>query len=871
MADLLSQLGESLAGRYDIERELGRGGMATVYLARDLKHQRLVAVKVLDPDLGAVLGGERFLSEIRVTANLQHPNLLPLFDSGDAAGQLYYVMPYVEGESLRARLDRETQLPVPEATRIATAVASALDYAHRRGVIHRDLKPDNILLHDGQPIVADFGIALAVSKAGGQRVTQTGISLGTPQYMSPEQATGDRTLDARSDIYSLGAVTYEMLTGDPPHAGNTAQAIIAKVLTEKPTPVRALREMVPAHVEHAIERALAKVPADRWSSAREFVDALEGRITITETASRPGAGWQRWLPWATTTVLGAACLALVLRPGAVAAPAPNAPLSRFAITSVGDDRARIESAGIAPDGQTVAISARTGDSLAIWVRKLDELTPRRLQGSDGGTLPFFSPDGRWVGFVGTDGFVRKIPLEGGTPTMLARMPAPLGIVWATPDTIIAGMLALSRSRGLSRLSASSSDAGTLTTPSSEMHHWPLLTPDGRSVVFTVLAGDVQARPAIASLNTGRFTALGIPGVKLAIPFGVLDDAVLYRDSIGAVWSVPVDFQSQRVTGPSVRIDAGARLRRAAELRLARNGTLLYTQMDNRAAMIMRAAAVHPDSVLMEPGRDVVLPRWSPDGRSVANLSIGADPGVFVTDRQSRTVTRLTTWRSDLPPAWSNDGSRVLTTRPETADSVAWWFWRDGRAAPERAAAAAPGWSITECVLSLDQRFVAMELERDRSHGIFVSPVGGRPSDAQLIVENGASPRWSPDGNWIAYEAEVGGKSQIFAQRYPAGGRVQLTDDGATHPVWARDGTSIYYESGRDISRAEIGATPGGGGLQVLRRERVWSGDRTSDRGDAPFTNYDISSSGELVVFGPAGTGRAEVVVELNWAANVRRK
>ena len=199
---MIASLANALQGRYAIEREIGRGGMATVFLARDVRHNRHVALKVLNPELGAVLGVERFLAEIEVTANLQHPNLLPLFDSGAADGALYYVMPYVEGESLRARLRREKQLPVEEAVRLATAIANALDYAHRHGVIHRDLKPENILMQEGQPLIADFGIALAVSKAGGERITQTGLSLGTPQYMSPEQATGDRVVDGRTDIYS---------------------------------------------------------------------------------------------------------------------------------------------------------------------------------------------------------------------------------------------------------------------------------------------------------------------------------------------------------------------------------------------------------------------------------------------------------------------------------------------------------------------------------------------------------------------------------------------------------------------------------------------------------------------------------------------
>ncbi|WP_373071019.1 serine/threonine-protein kinase [Gemmatimonas sp.] len=271
------QLNIALANSYHLTRELGEGGMATVYLARDLKHERDVAIKVLKPELGAVLGVERFLSEIRVTANLQHPNLLPLFESGEAGGLFFYVMSFVDGETLRARLEREKQLPVDEAVRLSVAIAQALDYAHRRGVIHRDLKPENILLADGHPRVADFGIALAVSKAGGERVTQTGLSLGTPQYMSPEQATGDRTVDARTDIYSLGAMTYEMLTGEPPHIGNTAQAIIARLMTEDVRPLTVLRRSVPTAVDAAVRHALEKLAADRFATAGEFALALQGK------------------------------------------------------------------------------------------------------------------------------------------------------------------------------------------------------------------------------------------------------------------------------------------------------------------------------------------------------------------------------------------------------------------------------------------------------------------------------------------------------------------------------------------------------------------------------------------------------------------
>ena len=289
MPEITDRLSTALADRYRLERHLGEGGMATVYLAEDLKHDRKVAIKILKPELSAILGGERFLQEIKVTANLQHPNILPLYDSGDADGFLFYVMPLVEGDTLRDKMDREKQLGVDETVEIAKSVAAALDYAHRHDVVHRDIKPENVLLQDGQAVVADFGIALAVSQAGGTRLTETGLSMGTPHYMSPEQATGDRELDARSDIYSLGAMTYEMLVGEAPHIGNSVQAIVAKILSERPSPITQTRDMVPENVDAAVQRALAKSPADRFSSAARFASALGDVTFALPTTSGPRA------------------------------------------------------------------------------------------------------------------------------------------------------------------------------------------------------------------------------------------------------------------------------------------------------------------------------------------------------------------------------------------------------------------------------------------------------------------------------------------------------------------------------------------------------------------------------------------------------
>ncbi len=313
MSDPITRLNASLEGRYRVERELGESGMATVYLADDVKHERKVALKVLNPELAAVMGAERFLTEIKTTANLQHPHILPLYDSGEADGFLYYVMPFIEEETLADRLDREKQLPVDDAVTIASDVAEALHAAHEQSVIHRDVKPANILMSSGRPLVADFGIALAVSAVGGGRLTETGLSMGTPYYMSPEQASADREPTAASDVYSLGCVLYEMLVGEPPHTGSSAQAVLAKILTEEAPGATKTRASIPANVDAAIRKSLQKLPPDRFSGAHDFARALaDPGFMYGATVTRAGyarGGWNR-LSVGLATAAGLLALAL---------------------------------------------------------------------------------------------------------------------------------------------------------------------------------------------------------------------------------------------------------------------------------------------------------------------------------------------------------------------------------------------------------------------------------------------------------------------------------------------------------------------------------------------------------------------------------
>jgi len=536
MPEITARLSTALADRYRIERHLGEGGMATVYLAHDLKHDRPVAVKVLRPELAAVLGAERFIQEIKTTANLQHPHILPLFDSGEADGFLYYVMPFIDGETLRDKLNRETQLGIDEAVKITTEVADALDYAHRNNVIHRDIKPENILLHDGRPMVADFGIALAVSAAAGGRMTETGMSLGTPHYMSPEQATAEKDLTNRSDIYSLGCVLYEMLTGEPPHTGASAQAIVMKIVAEDVQPVTELRKSVPPHVAAATTKALEKLAADRFESAAKFADALgDATFTVatTQAATVAGAAAPDWrqrfaVPFAAlAALLGVMALWGWLRPR-VESPRP---IARYSMalpngeTLTGSD-SRV---AISPDGSRLVYIGPSEQGRQLWVRHRDQLHATPVPGTNGAIDPFFSPDGSRVGFrVGTNVW-RMVSLGGGPPLTVADTGVEdTGGSWGT-DGYLYFDGAAGLGNGLVRVPEGGGAPEAVTVPDTQQgevsHVWPEALPGRRGVVFTVRRGSqtnfAEWDIAVADLATGTHTAL-VRGVPLGLSRHVQD-------------------------------------------------------------------------------------------------------------------------------------------------------------------------------------------------------------------------------------------------------------------------------------------------------------------------------------------------------------
>ena len=414
-----------------------------------------MAIKVLRAELAAVIGAERFLSEIKTTANLQHPHILPLHDSGEADSFLFYVMPFVEGESLRDRLTREKQLPIADAVRIATEVASALDYAHRHNVIHRDIKPENILLHEGRALIADFGIALAASKAGGTRMTETGMSLGTPHYMSPEQAMGERDITARSDVYALGCVTYEMLCGEPPFSGPTAQSIVAKVLTEEPRPLIPKRHTIPPHVEAAVLHALEKLPADRFATAAEFAAALvdehyHGTTTTVVTSAagrasgRLGDSLFSWWSRGRGTRRGR-----MSRWRDVPSPAPSFDMDWRSPTPRPRTRAGWRFPRPTVLGSPTSDRQRWGTS-QLWIKRRDRYEAAPLAGTGGVRNFTWSPDGQWIAYTFQQ-YLKKIPISGGAAITLTDSASGgnPGMAWLDDGTIV--YLPVGGGRGLRRM------------------------------------------------------------------------------------------------------------------------------------------------------------------------------------------------------------------------------------------------------------------------------------------------------------------------------------------------------------------------------------------------------------------------------------
>ena len=867
-----SSLTHALSDRYEIEREVGAGGMATVYLARDIKHARQVALKVLHPDLAAALGPERFLAEIRTTANLQHPHILPLHDSGDADGFLFYVMPFVAGESLRQRLERETQLPIDEAVRITREVLSALDYAHRHGIVHRDIKPENILLHDGAALVADFGIALAVQQAGTQRMTQTGLSLGTPHYMSPEQAMGEKNVDGRADVYAAGAVLYEMLTGEPPFTGASVQAIVAKVMTERPMSPRTVRDTVPPYVEAAVMRALAKLPADRFGTAKEFADALDGRgnAGAAEAAARASGATstgRRALPWfvagALSMLLLAGGAALQWRASHRAPPETVRftvdPPAGLSIYEGNFERPFALSA----DGRSILFTA--GPKAALYLRRLDQLAPTRVVGVD---RPFdfqFSPDGEFIAYtpVASTTNLKKIKIGAaevsGGITIFADS-APQFFAWTHAQDIF-----YSNRRGIWRVPSSGGVPRRIVTRDTSDWDWyiPSILPDGRTLAFRAQPrgqfGERGGQLRVVSVDGGPVTQVDL---EVQDVLGFAQDFLIYGVRDGRIMGVPFDLKSRAVRGEPVTLVEGVTSRiLGLSASLGGNGTLAYMSgVTTTRVDIMNEHGATVSTLPLEPRRLMGV-RWSPDGtRILVQSGPLGESDLWVYDLATRIATRLTQSGEVQGPEWTADGKRVAFLGLGAHGNVIMWLPADGSAPAEPIAVAAAAGVTGGFEFTPDGKYLLAYTSRG-SNSKFTSqylavPLAGGPSIPLLAgVKVPLAPHVSPDGRWIAYSSEEGERREVYVRPFPSGsGRLQLSTNGGDRPQWSGDGRRITYRAPGSYRVATLdvsGALP-----RLVRDDSLFA--------DTERKEFSVHPDGKrFAILRDAGEG-AKLVVVTHW-------
>ncbi len=817
------RLSAALADRYRIDRELGAGGMATVYLAEDLKHKRQVAIKVLRPELAAVIGAERFLAEITTTANLQHPHILPLHDSGQVDGTVFYVMPFVEGESLRERLDREKQLPVAEAVRIATEVAGALDYAHRHHVIHRDIKPANILLHDGRALVADFGIALAASKTdSGSRMTETGMSLGTPHYMSPEQAMGERTLDARTDVYALGCVLYEMLTGEPPFTGPTAQSIVAKVMTAEPESVSTYRKTVPAQVEEAVAVALAKLPADRFASAADLADAL-----ANPAGGGPGTPRNRGAKPATTSraIYALSALSATLLVAAVIGwlrPAPTPATSRQRVllwhqameeTLAPGVQRHATQAAIAPDGSSLVYSDSLGDGVQLLRKLRDESDPTPLVGTEGGVSPFFSPDGGWIGYATTDGRLRKVPVAGGGSVTLSDELHPIYTTagWLDDETIIF----VDNKLGLRRIPAKGGTAALLPGGGSgrvnTAHIWPI--PGSGGFLYTQCPGGNCAISSDVHVYDLATDSSRVLVERAAGAWYAATGHLLYTDRTGGVYAAGFDTDRLTLTSGAIPVIDGVQ---PLGFTISRSGSVLYSlaggaRSPAELVWVSRTGAVEQ----VDPGWQgrFEYPAISPDGNALAVSLTEGSTHLWIRrsdgTRQKLTQDGTVNWR----PVWSRDGLSIAyvsnSGREGTELLKAYRMPVDGSAPAEVILGYSFG--VWEVELSPDQQWLVVRSDEGGGNGnIRARRLGGDTALVPLAVGDPIQTQiaLSPDGQWLAYSSDETGKKEVYVTSFPVPGAHRLVSrGGAIEPRWAHSGRELFFKSSGQLVAVDVPPGP----------------------------------------------------------------
>jgi len=841
VTEALERLKAALADSYSIDREIGSGGMAYVYLAEDLKHGRRVALKLLRPELRQVVEGRRFLAEIKLTASLHHPNILPLFDSGEVDDLLYYVMPFIDGETLAERLENRGTLPISEAVEIAIDVAKALDFAHRRGVIHRDVKPGNIMFQAGQPLIGDFGIALNWLDAGNERITGSGVSVGTPEYMSPEQAHADANLDSRSDVYSLASVLYEMLVGEPPFVGDTPFEVLTKVVKGKPETVRSRLSSVPECVDKAIQKALAKDPGSRFSSAADFADALREASGLWNSSSRetrvataPRKQRSSLLAVAVVALIVTALVLVRVAMGGSAATLSIGQTSRLT-NSVGLEL----DPAISPDGENIAFVAGPLGAMKVHIQ------PVGSPGSDIGLTssipghhrwPRWSPDGSRIVFVSTEsgrssievvsveggavenevyayggedeiygaswspdgtqlvygkrGGIYTVPVEGGVPRQLVNMVDGHSPSWS-PDgsriafvsgnpTFVFGTFVLGNiaPSTLHMISLPSGEVEQISE-TTYLHISPVWTPDGRSLVF--VSNHDGSRDIYQLMLDGNRTQ---ERERIRLTAGL------------SAHTVSLASDASYLTYSVLQIDANI-----WSLPIPRSGRTTTSSATpvTRGNQTIEGIAVSTD------GEWLAFDSNLNGTQDIYRMPVGGGEPERLTDDP----------HDDFYPAWTRDGSQLAFYSFRSGKREVWTMDADGR--NERQVTSGPGQNRAP-QWSPDNLGLVYYSDGTGSAELFVvtrdkdSSAWGEPR--RLTFDGGFNPTWSPDGMGIAY---IGTKT---LRVIPAeGGEPRILVEAANDPdaavpwavAWSPDGQVLYYKAFDSRRRSTFWSISASGG------------------------------------------------------------
>jgi len=809
------RLKTALADRYRVEREIGSGGMATVYLAKDLRHHRNVAVKVLDPELARSLGAERFLREIETAANLQHPHILPLFDSGEADGFLFYVMPYVEGESLRERLVREHELPVGEAARLLRDVVDALAAAHKLGVVHRDVKPENVLISGRHAMVADFGVAKAVSEATGRhKLTTLGVALGTPSYMAPEQAAADENIDHRADIYAVGVMAYELLTGQPPFTGGTPQQLLVAQVMETPQPVTELRASVPPALETLIMRCLEKKPADRWQSAEAMLPHLEALATpsggVTPTDLQPvmqrgaplGLLRGRWV-----VVAGVAALALALALFVLRGRLQREWVFRVTnpvkvTTALGVE----ESPSWSPDGGALAYQSDQDGDWDIWVTQLGTgQAVNRTSDSPADELhPTWSPDGRWIAFFSDrdGGGYFLMPAIGGAARQVAAWPPgeiyPTPARWSPSGTELAYALGQRREPWIEILTLVGGQNRQLPLPEAPRNNavvdlsW---SPDGRTLAYRRAISPQAATSElwVTNITTGESFRLTDGSHRDSSPTWSPDSRELFfvsdRGGTRDLWRFLVG-RSGLPEGPPQQVTTGMELTYAA---LATDGRRLAYSTGRLVRNVFRAPllADHPATwaevtQLTFDEADFESVDVSQHGQLLLGSDRSGNWDIYLMAAGGGDLRPLTTDPAlDAGPCWSPDETEVAFYSNRSGHRQV-WVMPVGGGPPRQLSHSEeentyPMWSPT-----------GTEIVARTDAGLTILSVAG--DTYRRLTDSGVDlfPAWSPDGQWVAFSSARGGAWGLWRVSARGGEPERLTDREGRVPRWSADGKRVYF-------------------------------------------------------------------------------